>query len=194
MCFFLSVNDSLISMLPPADAPVRWYIIILILISGVVGIVFFLLLGPSVLLIFPFRLLCQWSLYVNAPFCQCFVPLIDCYIDSWDCWDCVLSIIAPVRPYIHPPPLLFMCIYLLPTPSINDNAFFYWLKVILIALIVGIVIARIVGVVFCLFLQPSFLLVRPFCLSCRCIPLYDFLLMCPSLRFFLFLIDRSIDW
>ena len=90
-------------MLLSADASVRWYIIILILIAGAVGVVFCLLLGPSVLFMRSFHLLCQCSLSINAPFYQCLLPLIYLYIDRWVCWYWVLSVIATVHNYTPPP-------------------------------------------------------------------------------------------
>ena len=51
-----------------------------------------------------FHLLCQCYFYVNGPFFQCLLPLIYFYIDSRDCWDCFLSVIAPIHPYMTPPP------------------------------------------------------------------------------------------
>ena len=104
MCFFLYVNAPLFSMLTSSYVSVWWYFIILVLIAGIVGIVFCLLLGLSVLLMHPLYMLCNFTLSVNDPFCQCSLLLIYCYIDIWDCWGCVLSVIAPVRPYMLPPP------------------------------------------------------------------------------------------
>ena len=151
-------------------------------------------------------MLFQCSLSVNDPFCKCPLPLIYLYIDSW---DCVMSIIVPVRPYMclphtvdaYLPPVCssyklvhpLSCWYI----SLYFNApfyqlFFCWWKTILISGIVGIVISGIVGILFCLFLQSSVLLMRPFCLSYQCVMMYDVLLMCPSLRFFLLFIYRFI--
>ena len=118
MCFFFSVNAPLLSMIPSANASARWSIITLILIAGIVGVVFCLLLGPSILFMHPFHMLYQWFFSVNDPFCQFILPLIDLYIDSWDCWDCVLSVIAVFRYYMHPPPtscwsVFTSCLYLL---------------------------------------------------------------------------------
>ena len=104
MCFFLSVNSNLLSMLLFANASVFWYIIILILIAGIVWILFCMLLVPYVLLMYPFHMLCQCSLYANYNFWQCFLPLIDHYIYIWYFWYFVLSIILPVQPYMPPPP------------------------------------------------------------------------------------------
>ena len=144
------------------------------------------------------------------PLCQCSLmtynrtdlPLIDCYIDSW---VCVLSVIVPVHAYT-PPPL--MRISLISDPPINVfvlhpvdmspflsmlpsvNAFVCWQKAILTTGIVGIVIGGIFGIVFCLFLQPSILLMCPFCMSYQCIPLSPLLLMCPYLRSTLPLVYR----
>ena len=73
------------------------------------------------------------------------------------------------------------------------NYFFCLWKEILIAGIVGIMIAGSVGVVFCMFLKPSVLLMPPLYLSCKCVPLPAFLLMCTSLLFVPSLIYRSID-
>ena len=163
---------------------------------------FCLLLGQSFLLMYTFHMLCQCPLYVNAPFWKCFLPLIDCYIDSW---DCVLSVIVPVHDYT--PPLL-MRISLISDPPINVfvlhpvdmspflsmlpsvNAFVCWQKAILTTGIFGIVIGGIFGIVFCLFLQPSILLMCPFCMSYQCIPLSPLLLMCPYLRSTLPLVYR----
>ena len=154
-----------------------------------------------------FHLLCQCYFYVNGPFFQCLLPLIYFYIDSRDCWDCFLSVIAPIHPYMTPPPPLFMNLSLLFYPPTNFpvlcpvytspflsmipsiNYLVCWWKAILIAGIVGIVISGIVGIVFCLFLQPSVLLMRHFYLSSQFVPLYAVLLMFPSLHIFLPLID-----
>ena len=161
---------------------------------------FFLLLGFSILLMDYFRLLYQLSLSVDAPFFQCFLMLIDLYIDSWYFWDCFLSVIAPVRPYMRPP-LLLMHISLLSSPPINVsflcpvntplfissltsvNSFVCWWKAMLIAVIVGIVIAGIFGILFCLFLHLSVLLMHTFCVLCQFIMVSDALIMGLSLRF-----------
>ena len=181
------------------------------LIAGIVGIVFFLLLEPSILLVCCFHLLCQLSFSVNAHFWQWSFLLIDCYIYIWYFLDCFISIIVHVRPYMRPPHLMLIRIPLLYDSPINmsvlcpiDKApflsiilsiddFFCWCKAILIAGIVGIVISGIVGIVFCLFLQPSVLLMRHFYLSSQFVPLYAVLLMFPSLHIFLPLIDWSIN-
>ena len=144
-------------------------------------------------------MLCKCSLFIDDPFWQWLLLLIDFYIDSWDYWDCVLSVIATARPYMHPLSLLLMCLSLLSVPLISVsvlwpvytspyllflpsiNPFVCWWKSIFISGIVWIVIAGIVGSVFCLFLQPYVLLMRPFCLSLQSVPLSDDLLMCPFL-------------
>ena len=198
-------------MLLSADASVRWYIIILILIAGIFGVVFCLLLLPSVLLIIPFHMLCQCSLSLNSPFCQWFLPLIDFYIDIWD-YGIVFCLLLRPSVLIYAPRPLLIRLYLLSAPPINVSVLFpvdtspflsmitsanyfvcIW-KEILIAVIVGIVIASIFGILFCLLLQPYVLLVRPFCLSFQCVPLAAFLMMFPSLRFyFRWYIDQLIN-
>ena len=47
---------------------------------------------------------CQCYLTINNPVYQCFRPLIDYHIDIyiWDCWDCFLSVIGPIRPVDAP--------------------------------------------------------------------------------------------
>ena len=82
VCFFPSVNSPLLSMIPYKNASFCWKFIILILIARIFGILFCLLLGPSVLLMHPFRMLCQCYLSVNASFCQYFILLIDWYINN----------------------------------------------------------------------------------------------------------------
>ena len=96
MCLFPSADASLLSMLPSANASVIWWIIILIFIAGMGGIAFCLLLEPSIMLMRPLHLLCQCYFSVNTPSCHFFLLLIDFYIDSWNCWDCVLSVIENI--------------------------------------------------------------------------------------------------
>ena len=76
MSFFLSDNDNLLSIIPSVNASFRLYIKILILVAGIVGIVFCMLLGLYILLMRHFRMLCQLPLSVNATFFQCFLTLI----------------------------------------------------------------------------------------------------------------------
>ena len=155
----------------------------------------------------PFHMLCQLSLSVNAIFYNSFPKLMGCYIYSWYCWYCVLSSIA-CPPYLYAPPpscwrVFPSCLPLLSTRSYcpsnlspflsilpSDNDLVCWWNGLLINEIFGIVISGIFGIVFYLFLQPSVLLMHPFCLSCQCVMLYDVLLMCTFLCFVLLLIDR----
>ena len=118
--FFISANDILLSIIPSANASFRLQIKILISVAGIVGVVFCLLLVPSILLMCTFHMLCQLTLSDNATFFQCFLPLIDFCIDICDSWDYVHSVIAPIRPYTPPPPpLLLMSLYLLYAPPIK---------------------------------------------------------------------------
>ena len=87
----------------------------------------------------------------------------------------------PVRPsyqFFCPVPCWYISLYI--------NAFVCWWKLILIA--------GIVSIVFCPFLQLSVLMMHTSFLSYQCILLSDFLLMCTSLLFVLQLIDQSIYW
>ena len=76
-------------------------------------------------------------------------------------------------------------------PSVN--VFLMFMEINIDSWDYGILIAGIFGIMFCLILQPSALLMCHFCLSCQCIPPYAVLLMCTSLRFFLPLIYQPIN-
>ena len=110
MCLFLSVICSLLPTMPSVDTliyqSIKWFWYWNL---GYMGLCFYVpvctindYLPPiqtSYQSFYPALIMC-FFLSVNATVCRCVCPLIDYNIDinSWDFWDCVLSVIGPVRP------------------------------------------------------------------------------------------------